>query len=46
MKAETIASDSYDLLTLSESSTRKIRQENSDEGSDRGKYLYFTRGMW
>lgn len=41
MEAETIAGDSYDLLTLSEFSPRKIRQENNDESSDRGKYFNF-----
>lgn len=41
MKAETIADESYDLLTLSEFSTRKIRQENNDESSNRGKYFNF-----
>lgn len=41
MKAETIASDSYDLLTLSGFSTRKIRRENSDESGNRGKYFNF-----
>lgn len=33
--------DSYDLLTLSESNVRKIRQENNDESSNRGKYFNF-----
>lgn len=41
MEAETIAGDSYDLLTLSEFSPRKIRQENNDKSSDRGKYFNF-----
>lgn len=41
MEPETTAGDSYDLLTLSEFSPRKIRQENNDESSDRGKYFNF-----